>query len=246
MRVRGRRRRGPTPVGERTRQAGAARRGDEPFAKDDVRIVARFTTGAPAIVERKLGRGSVLLFTSTADKDWNDFPLRPAFLPVTKRAVQHVTLGRRPRKTVSVHDRIVDFLSVREAGVQVTVRDPRGGVRGITAVMAPGGELALVEVRNTDFAGVYELAPRGEREGARYFAANPWRVESDLESFTEADIRARYPDLEFDWFGRDADLRRAITEERVGKEIWPYFLAIVFGCLVTETLLALKWRPEEK
>jgi hypothetical protein len=215
-------------------------------ADDSVRVAATFTTGSPAAAERRLGRGSVLLFASTADKAWTDFPLRPAFLPVVKRAVQHVTLGRRPRKTVAVHERMTDFLSVRDAGAQVTVRDPRGGARQVSAAMAPRGDLALVEIPSPDFAGFYELTLTGDRSRTSHFAANPPRVESILDALDEKAVRAKYPNFEFQWFGRDSDLRRVMTEERVGKEIWPYLLAMVFACLVTETVLALKWAPKGK
>jgi hypothetical protein len=35
----------------------------------------------PLMIEAELGKGKVFLFTSTADLDWNDLPLKAAFLP---------------------------------------------------------------------------------------------------------------------------------------------------------------------
>jgi hypothetical protein len=67
-------------------------------------VVARFADGKPAIVERSAGAGTVLLFAASADKEWSDFPLRPAFLMVVRRAVQHAVLSRRLPATVRVHD----------------------------------------------------------------------------------------------------------------------------------------------
>ncbi len=37
--------------------------------------------GAPLLVEATLGKGRIFLFTSSADLDWNDFPLKAAYLP---------------------------------------------------------------------------------------------------------------------------------------------------------------------
>lgn len=63
------------------------------FPPDGWRVVARYTTGAPALVERS-GPGRVLLFTSDVDRRWNDFPLHPAFVPFTQEVARY--LGARP------------------------------------------------------------------------------------------------------------------------------------------------------
>lgn len=217
---------------------------------DSVQVVARFTTGEPAIVERTVGRGSVVLFASSADREWTDFPLRPAYLPVVRRTFQHAALGRRTRKTVAVHERLFELLGPRDAGTRITVRDPRGGTRQVSAELAPGGAFARVEVSDTHFAGFYELAATGpqaaERHRVSYFAANSPRTESALDAFTEAELRARYPRLDFRWVDRTDDARRTLGAERTGREIWPVLLALVVACLASESVLALRWAPKEK
>ena len=62
-------------------------------ATDAWRIVARYTSGGPALAER-IGPGSVLLFTSDVERRWNDFPLHPAFVPFTQEVARY--LGARP------------------------------------------------------------------------------------------------------------------------------------------------------
>jgi hypothetical protein len=85
----------------------------------------------------------------------------------------------------------------------------------------------------------------GDPPRVSYFAVNPPRRESDLERLTQEDLRERYPNFRFSWIERVDDLRRALEEERVGREIWPLFLALVFACLIAETVLALLWAPRE-
>ena len=53
-------------------------------------IVARFSNGSPALLERALGAGRVVLFASDLDRQWNDFPLHPAFVPFALEALRHV------------------------------------------------------------------------------------------------------------------------------------------------------------
>jgi hypothetical protein len=56
--------------------------------------VLRFESGAPALIEAPLGQGRLLLFTSTVDRDWDDLPIRPGYLPLMQQAARH--LARSP------------------------------------------------------------------------------------------------------------------------------------------------------
>lgn len=53
-------------------------------------VAGRFTDGSPAVLERREGRGRVVLFASDLDRRWNDFPLQPVFVPFVVEAVRHV------------------------------------------------------------------------------------------------------------------------------------------------------------
>jgi hypothetical protein len=57
--------------------------------------IAAFSTGAPALLERSIGRGRVLLFASDVDRRWNDFPLHASFVPFVQEAIRYVS-ARRP------------------------------------------------------------------------------------------------------------------------------------------------------
>ena len=54
-------------------------------------VAARFTDGTPALLERREGKGRVVLFASDLDRRWNDFPLHPAFVPFAVEAVRYVS-----------------------------------------------------------------------------------------------------------------------------------------------------------
>lgn len=40
--------------------------------------------GDPLLIETEVGKGKIFLFASTADLDWNDFPLKAAYLPLVQ------------------------------------------------------------------------------------------------------------------------------------------------------------------
>jgi hypothetical protein len=65
-------------------------------------VLARFTSGAPALMERREGRGRVMLFTSDLGRRWNDFPLNPAFVPFTIETVRHAAGSSDRRRDYTV------------------------------------------------------------------------------------------------------------------------------------------------
>ena len=65
-------------------------------------VVARFSNGTPALLERVAGQGRVVLFASDVNRRWNDFPLHPAFVPFAMEAMRYVAGDRRQPKDFTV------------------------------------------------------------------------------------------------------------------------------------------------
>lgn len=63
----------------------------EPYAETaDVTTLLRFEGGHPALVERRLGKGRVLVWTSSVDLGWGNLPLQSAFMPLMQRIVAYL------------------------------------------------------------------------------------------------------------------------------------------------------------
>jgi hypothetical protein len=58
---------------------------DPPAATDDVRVLLKYADGVPALLERRIGSGRVLLWTSTFDLGWSNLPLQSVFMPFVQR-----------------------------------------------------------------------------------------------------------------------------------------------------------------
>jgi hypothetical protein len=99
----------------------------KPATVADRRVVLSFDDGSPALVEGRHGEGRVLLYTSTIDRDWNDLPIRPGFLPLVQQMVRF--LARAPAQ-VSRRALLV--------GDTETIAPPQG-TRQVRLVL-PGGE----------------------------------------------------------------------------------------------------------
>jgi hypothetical protein len=100
-------------------------------ATADRKVLARFTNGAAALVEASSGTGRTVLFTSTLDRDWNDLPIHPGFLPLMQQAVRYLA---RKHAQVSASDHLV--------GASVALPTP--DLKKLQ-VQGPGGTSAIYE-----------------------------------------------------------------------------------------------------
>lgn len=60
----------------------------EPYVdSDEITTLLRYEGGAPALIERRIGAGRVLVWTSTVDLGWSNLPLQSTFMPLMQRLV---------------------------------------------------------------------------------------------------------------------------------------------------------------
>ncbi len=151
------------------------------------RVLAAFDDGAPALVEGLRGKGRVLLFTSTVDRDWTDWPIRTSFLPVLQRFAAYLTGGLEERRQ-----------AVSAVGERRTVRLGEG--EALAALVGPDGrERPLAELERSGLARV--------PEGVTWAPPEPglWQVKVSLRGEERLDRRlafAVWPDA------RESDTRR--------------------------------------
>ena len=97
-------------------------------------VLARFTTGAAAIVDCPSGAGRVVVFASDLDNAWNDFPLHATFVPFVHGIVAYLGAGRAQSA-----DYLVDAVPAGVAprpGV-TSIPDAEGGSRLVAVNVDP-------------------------------------------------------------------------------------------------------------
>ena len=140
-------------------------------------IVLAFDDGSPALVERRVGRGRVLLYCSTVDREWNDLPIRPGFLPLMQRLTQYLARAVSPPPPEPlVVGQVASSRLQQQTDVQWTVREPAGIIRRL------GRHGGLANYR-PETAGFYEFSSvsRTGSRSANTVATNVDPRESDLE-----------------------------------------------------------------
>src|SRR5258708_5867232 len=138
----------------------------------DARVVAHLTDGTPLLLEKKMGEGHVLLFTSGLDNLTNDFPLHPIFVPFVEQTALYLS-GTERRSGARVVDSFLELRSSKEQSVGVQVIDPQGR-RPLSLK-----ESTSAQTFQLTGAGFYELQLANGRHDLT--GVNPDRRESNLE-----------------------------------------------------------------
>lgn len=146
--------------------------------------------GSPLLLEKEYGRGRVVLFASTIDADWTNFPTRPSFLPWTHRLVAYlVQEGGRPQPFLTGQELTSPLPA--EGTLPVTVTRPDG--KPAFPVPAADDPARLV-LTDTALAGVYSFARSDRPDRPALAAVNLPGDESNLIALDEA-LPARFPEL---------------------------------------------------
>jgi hypothetical protein len=194
-------------------------------------VLARFDAGAPALLERRTGNGRVLLWTSSLDLAWSDFPLKPVFLPFVHRAVRHLSAYAEPAPWSTVGQ-------VLDASFGASGSQPLSGV-----VITPSGRQVPVddeggEVLELTEQGFYELRSRAGDGVTAVVASNVDSAESDLTTMDPKEIVAAAIG------GEDGASRAAAgvplppdAQER-SQRLWWYLLCIGILVLGADTLIS--------
>jgi hypothetical protein len=149
----------------------------------DAQIIARFDDGAAALVERRVGNGRVLVWTSTLDLQGNDLPLKAVFLPFVHRMITTLASYTERPSWLTVGD-------VLEAG---RAAPTPGAARQIQprVVLTPSGERVMLDGEGPDVLelteqGFYEVRAQGRD------AAPPMTVASNID-LAESDLTPMDP-----------------------------------------------------
>ncbi len=224
-------------------------------ASDPISVLMTYNDEArsPALAERVVGAGKVMVLTTTASAAWTDLPTQPLFLMVVLAVAHHLLVPVQDPFNLTVGDRL-ERIYPTFPGKRLLKR-PSGAGEVFTPIRLDDdaedkgkkSAFSLFAVRSSRglmHRGVYRLERDEARIGSgpdlELFAVNPDPVEGDLGRFTLADLRAEVlKDIRFEAPDPTA-LEAGKAEGPRGGELWKYLVAAALACLVLESLVA--WR----
>jgi hypothetical protein len=161
-------------------------------------VVARFSNGAPALVELPSAPGRVLVFASDVANAWNDFALHPAFVPFVHGLVRYLAGAAPAAQAIRVGE----------------WPDREAAAPGVIAIRAgqPAGERRVAVNVDPAEADTARLAP------AAFLAALPRSALPPGEA-DRAEARARERDQSLWRYGLMAMLAALAIESAIGRRV---------------------------
>ncbi|MBN2490999.1 MAG: BatA and WFA domain-containing protein [Planctomycetes bacterium] len=229
-------------------------------AAEPVRVLLEFDDEerSPALAERRVGAGKVMLLATTAHTRWTNLPVdrqAPLFLMLVDGIANHLRVAEPDPFNLRVGDPLLRIYSAFPGKREL--KRPSGAGEVLTPVrLGAGGEAAggdedggpgaswrfLLRKDRLMERGVHRLireAPRlAPGPAEELFAVNPDPVESALERFGIADLQADvFQGIPFEVPALDG-LEKAGVEGPRGGELWKYLVLGALACLVAEMIAA--------
>lgn len=214
------------------------------LGEGDYRVNLRYDDGQPALVESNYGQGKVFVFTSSADLAWNDFAVRPAYIPFVSRVLGGIVPSRENNLNVAAGDPVRYRLDARLVGRDATVyelEDPESLGR-LTELSGDDG-VSLLEFDRTDRAGPYQVTIAGEPEPL-LFSVRPSERESSVALLGDEQL-ARLGDSVTVSRWASNGKAASLEMDRQGAELWWPLLLVVIALAAVEMTLA-QWFSRSK
>ena len=165
----------------------------------DGEVIAAIDNGPPAIAERRVGAGTVVVFNTTANDQWSNLARWANFVPLVDRLLAE--LGGRPRPGGFEAGRPVDLMlpgavAGGDEGSQVVVVGPDGRKMNVAAVRVHG--VPALHMDAADQPGIYRVdySAAGKRRTVT-FTVQVSRNDSRLTVANADTLRAWWAPAEF-------------------------------------------------
>ena len=191
----------------------------------DSEVLMQFDNTEPALVERHVGDGSVILFASAMDLEWNNLPLQSLFLPFVHETLRHLVQPELKQKAYSVGDSF--SVNLDENLGSVSARAPNGdeiiftNTDFITQVSEPG----FVTVEAGGFETRFAINTLPEESN---FARMP--VENLFDSIINPDTNPIK--------SREVQNAQLAEELEQPQRLWWWILSLVMALVLVEALIA--------
>ncbi len=191
---------------------------------------------APLLSRRDVGRGTVLLFATTADRTWSNLPIHPISLMLLRQAVTNIT-SRPNRRTILTGQTTVIPVPGRKIGETLEITGPEGEVVKVQVSQADGEPVVAFA---PETAGTYEI-PATDTIAAVTLAANVDPRESNVRVVEPGAIRSSLQATEVTVVDGGTDFAAMITEGRRGKEIGSWLLYFGILTFILQSVLAKRF-----
>lgn len=215
---------------------------------DRPRVVARFDDALgnsfPAIVEQRIGRGRVMLFTTSADASWSMIAESPkTYLPLLHETVFHLATRDPGIYNLSVDEAITRTVPEFPDRIALTTPGDNENVISETVENTQYGRFVLpLQNYPLDRAGAYLLEVDSSVSGERlreFYSANVNYLEGDLQKIELSTLTELYPGV----IVGDGEIAEGGDDQpdKAGGELWKTALWALLALVALELILSWKF-----
>lgn len=210
---------------------------------EPVHLVATFANGKPALIEKRLGAGTVMLLTTSIsdaahDDPWDLLPTGPEpwpFIALANGIVQHLAGAGQTQLNYLAGQTVVLPLESDEQVTSYVLQLPDGSA--LRQTLTPGQQ--NLSISSTDALGNYRVRAGGRQERLdRGYSVNVPPEMSRLERVVSSDVvTALGADRTQVATNRD-EIALSVGVGRVGRELFPLLILVVALAMAAEQLLS--------
>ncbi len=193
----------------------------------DVRVLGRFDSGDPFLVQRERGRGRIMFHASTFGTAWTDMPLDEMYVPFLYELVGFARRAAGERRNFTIGESVP--IAGRPGG-SVEVRTPDGRIYSVDVDADGRGRFD-----RTDIPGHYRASGAG---GPEFFSVNVDPRESVLDFRSAEDVYAAVMPRPSDTPVTPEQAVAAVQSEERNQKMWKWLLLVVIALFGMETYLA--------
>jgi hypothetical protein len=203
-------------------------------------VLARFNDSeeSPAIVERPLGKGRVIVAAVPADADWSNWTSDPSYILTMQLLVRYLTPGDAREGMLRVGDPLRKVIDLTQYELDAELIQPGGKKINLQASQLPGAEANQwqLEQKQVGAQGLYELKLSKRAGGVEpvLFAANVDPLEGDLRRANINEMKRQLRDAGVEFLSGTTP---GLGNVGAQVEIWKYLLWLLIGLLLAEQTL---------
>jgi hypothetical protein len=152
-------------------------------------VIVHYANGDPAAAEWLCGKGSVVLFSSTATPQWTDLPLHPTFVALVQRLLGYLSRRNAAPLSLSPGGIFQTAVPIELLGQEFSLQrpGPDKGKHLAGQVELDNGQ-AIIRYTDTEAVGAYRLFVGQESAPRAVFAIQLDPAESDLRQIAPGEL----------------------------------------------------------
>jgi hypothetical protein len=164
--------------------------------------------GDPLFIEQKVGAGRIIFASTSADRDWNDLPVKTAYLPLVQSLTNYLAGGKRGALDAGITVGDPKEFSLPPSTVGKSLKIIKPDKHEVEVPLAPDKDRALATFQENDRAGIYRLSLPVSADKAAgtpsLYAVNPPFLESRLDEISERELQAKLQPIRVEVISIDA------------------------------------------